>query len=92
MLLLICEVVDLYMNKSRVHFVDNDVNILGQISVLQTTTSVPSDGSQGKPSGSGFGLLHCRDRDLIPPPQEAEHSEKDAHGLQPPFTCTPDKN
>lgn len=91
-LFLIGEVVDWYMNKSNIPFVSNAVNILGQIPVLQPTTWVPSDRSQGKPSGSGFGQLHSRDRDLIPSPQEAEQSEKDVHGLQPPFTFKPEKS
>lgn len=59
---------------------------LGHVSVLQNTVSLAPVESQGKPSGSGFGLLHSRNRDLIPPPQETEHSENDVHGLQPPFT------
>ena len=67
-------------------FPDNTQNLLGQSSVLQTIVSFAPFASQGRPSGSGAGLLHCRDRVLIPPAQEAEHSENDVHGLHFPFT------
>ena len=51
------------------------IDLPGHFSSLQVTCSVAFDISQGIPSGSGTGLLHIRDRYLVPPLQEAEHSE-----------------
>lgn len=62
------------------------IDLPGHFSSLQVTCSLAFDISQGIPSGSGTGLLHIRDRDLVPPLQEAEHSENWLHELHPPFT------
>lgn len=62
-------------------------NILhGQVSLLHGNVSVVFEKSQGRPSGSGDGLLQTRDRVLTPPLHDAEHSEKSDHTLHPPCT------
>ena len=82
-----CEGQSISIERFMVYFILYTHDSLGQSTVLQRTVSFAAFASHGSPSGSGAGLLHCRDRVLIPPAQEAEHSENDVQGLQPPFTC-----
>ena len=45
------------------------------------------DPSQVAPPFAGAGSLHDLDRDLDPPPQEAEHSINSDHADHPPGTA-----
>jgi len=59
--------------------------LTGQGLVLQASCSVPEPW-QFAPPFAGAGLLHVLERDLVPPPQEAEQADKSDHADHPPST------